>query len=85
MYPEYTHVSTTLSGLKSRGRAIYPGFGNPGLEDEIPSGFTSSGPAWCPQPRQNLANLRPDSVCKSSFFQSLRHWISQKQGGHIAN
>ncbi len=71
MCPEHTHVPTTLSGLKSRVRTIYPGFGNPGMEDEIPSGFTSSGPDRCPQPRQNLANSRPDSVCKSLFFNYL--------------
>ncbi len=32
----------TPAGLDTRNAARYPGFGNPGLEDGIPSGFTSS-------------------------------------------
>ena len=40
-FPKFRVMDATLSGLKSRGGAVNPGFGNPGLEAAIPLGLTS--------------------------------------------
>ena len=74
------HRTPTGLIIKRDNALPYPGFGNPGLEDGIPSGFTSLGPrvsATTPEPFQSSAGLH----LQKSFFQPRRRLNSQRQVG----
>ncbi len=68
-----TAAHRTPSGLKSGGGTVHPGFGNPGLKYEIPSGFTSLLCTLGHRPRQ-----KPTPIVRTLFeqvpiLQPLRH------------